>query len=439
MARSATGEPPALHIIVTPNPRQVNTAHHRRNYILGMINGGIFGFVDSVVSPYLVLSVFVNSLGAPNILVGLLPAIANGGWYLPQFLISHRLQRLPRKLGVYNGAAVVRIVCWVGITAFTFLLADRNPLLLLALFFLFYSIYCFAAGFAGTPFMDIVAKTIPVQRRGSYFGARDLWGALMSIGAGYLIARLLDPASAPEFPLNFGTLFLIATTAVVIGLAAFSLVIEPAEMNITEPITFRDQFRAARHLLRDNQTYRRFLFTRIMLAISDIATPFYAIYATTVLRVPAETIGIYIGIGTVASLIANPIWSRISDRRGNRIVLIGAASCILALPILALIFGLLPDSASLGLPFGILYLVSGIARPAANIAYPSYLLEISPAAERSLYIGFTNTMLGVATFVPVIGGVLLDLFGFRAVFFIAFAISLTAWWLANGMVEPREK
>lgn len=424
---------------MTLDPRQDNTTHYRRNFILGIINGGVFGFVDSVVSPYLVVSVFVNALGAPNILVGLLPALYNGGWYLPQFLISHRLQRLPRKLGVYISAALVRIACWIAITACTFFLAGRNPPLLLALFFFFYSIYCFAAGFSGTPFMDIVAKTIPVLRRGAYFGGRDLLGALMSIGAGLIIARFLDPATAPEFPLNFGLLFLVATIAVIIGLVAFSLIIEPAEASAAKAISFRDQLGVARRLLDGNYMYRRFLFTRIMLAISDIATPFYAIYATTVLHIPAETLGVYVGIGTISSLIANPIWSRISDRHGNRIVIVGAASCVLILPILALVFGFLPDSTSLGLPFGILYLVSGIARPAANISYPSYLLEISPAAERSLYIGFTNTILGVATFIPVVGGVLLDLFGFRAVFFIASAISLTAWWLARGMIEPRNK
>lgn len=413
--------------------------HYRRNYILGMINGGVFGFVDSIASPYLVLSVFVHALGGSNVLVGFLPAISAGGWYLPQFLISHRLQQLPRKLIVYTGAAVVRVICWTLIIVATFLLADKNPALLLALFFVFYSIYCLAAGLAGTPFMDIVAKTIPATRRGSYFGARDLYGALAAIGAGVIVTRLLNPAIAPPFPQNFGVLFLITGVAVTIGLGAFSRVIEPAEPVTPRGVTFAEQVQAARRLLRDNRVYRRFLFTRIVLAISDLATPFYAIYATTILKIPAEMIGVYIGISTVSNLIANPIWSRISDRRGNRIVLLGAATCLLALPVLALLFGFLPSGAALGLPFGILFLLSGVARPAANIAYPSYLLEIAPAGERALYISFTNTLLGIATFVPVIGGVLLDAFGFRVVFILALTLSSIAWGLARGMIEPRAK
>lgn len=402
-----------------------------------MTNGAMFGFVDSAASPYLVLPLFVNALGGSNLLIGLLPAIANGTWYFPQFLISHRLQRLPRKIKVYATAGFIRIVCWALLIVATFVLAQSNPALLLALFFLFYTIYGLAAGFAGTPFMDIVAKTIPTERRGSYFGNRDLVGALMAIAAGWVVNYFLSPDLAAIFPSNFGFLFLIVGSTVVIGLGAFSLIAEPAGIVPTDQITFREQLYAARQMVSANRGYRRYLLTRIVLAIADIATPFYAIYAIKILQIPAETVGAYIGIATISSLITNPLLSRASDRRGNRIVLIGAATGMLIMPIIALVFGLLPPSAALGLPFGVMFIVSGITRTAANISYPSYLLEIAPASERSLYIGFTNTMLGIATFIPVIGGVLLDLFGFRAVLFLGLAISALAWWLARGMVEPR--
>lgn len=393
--------------------------------------------MDSIVSPYLVLSVFVNALGAPNLLVGLLPAIGNGGWYLPQFLISHRIQQLPRKQIVYRSTAVVRVSCWTILIAATFLLAP-NPPVLLSVFFLLYAINALTSGMAGTPFYDIVAKTIPVERRGAYFGGRDLWGALTAIAGGYFISILLNPDLAPAFPINFAIIFALATLAIALGVGAFSLVNEPAGA-ATASVTFRDQVRAARILIRTNHTYRQFLLTRVVVAVSDIASPFYAIYATRVLGIPIETIGIYIGISTVAGLIANPLWSRASDRRGNRIVLLGAVSCLLTLPVLALVFGFLPAGPALALPFGALFLLNGIARPAANIAYPSYLLEIAPALERPLYVSFTNTILGIATFVPVIGGTLLDLFGFRALFVIALIVSLIAWGLARGLSEPRQK
>lgn len=421
-----------------PDPRIVAARHFRRNYICGLLNGAFFGFVDSVASPYLVLSLFVNTLGGSNFLVGLLPAINNGGWFLPQFLISHRLQQLPRKKVVYDIAAMIRVVCWIVLVVSTFLIGNTNATLLLVLFFIPYTLYSLAAGFAGAPFMDIVAKTIPVNRRGTFFGQRDLTGAMMAIGGSYIVSYFLNPELALAFPLNFAYLLLITGIAVILGLGSFSFVAEPVEATPAQGLTFRDQLHSARVIFLRNQIYRRFLLTRVAIAIADIATPFYAIYATRVLNIPLEIIGVYIAATTGASLFTNPLLSRLSDQRGHRIVLLIAATGMVAMPVLAMLFGLVPAGPALGLPFGLVFVITGITRTAGNIAYPSYLLEIAPAGERPLYIGFTNSILGVATFLPVVGGILLDLAGFRVILLLALVVAGIAWSLAKGMVEPRQ-
>lgn len=421
-----------------PDPRIVAARHFRRNYICGLLNGAFFGFVDSVASPYLVLSLFVNTLGGSNFLVGLLPAINNGGWFLPQFLISHRLQQLPRKKVVYDIAAMIRVVCWIVLVVSTFLIGNTNATLLLVLFFIPYTLYSLAAGFAGAPFMDIVAKTIPVNRRGTFFGQRDLTGAMMAIGGSYIVSYFLNPELALAFPLNFAYLLLITGIAVILGLGSFSFVVEPVEATPAQGLTFRDQLHSARVIFLRNQIYRRFLLTRVAIAIADIATPFYAIYATRVLNIPLEIIGVYIAATTGASLFTNPLLSRLSDQRGHRIVLLIAATGMVAMPVLAMLFGLVPAGPALGLPFGLVFVITGITRTAGNIAYPSYLLEIAPAGERPLYIGFTNSILGVATFLPVVGGILLDLAGFRVILLLALVVAGIAWSLAKGMVEPRQ-
>jgi MFS family permease len=413
--------------------------HFRRNYSLGLLNGALFGFIDSVVSPYLVLPLFITGLGGSAILVGLLPAIYNGGWFLPQFLISHRLQRLPRKLAVYNAAAIVRIICWSTFTIATFFIANSNPDLLLLVFFILFITYNLAAGVAGTPFMDIVAKTIPANRRGGFFGSRDLVGALCAIGAGYVINLFLGPEMTAQFPLNFAFIFLIAAVVITAGVLSYSFVVEPpAEPHTVREVTFREQVTAAKVLLRDNHRYLRYLFARILLAFADIASPFYAIYATSILHVPLETVGAYIVISTVSSLVTNPILSRLSDRRGNRIVVIGAAIASVVIPAIALVFGFLPNSPSLGLEFGLVFVFTGIARTASNISLPSYLLDIAPPEERPLYLGVTNSILGIATFIPVFGGVIVNVTGFFGVIVLALGFSAVALWLAIGLVEPRK-
>lgn len=419
------------------DPRLIAARHYRRNFLLGLTNGALFGFIDSLISPYLVMSLFVNSLGGSNFLVGLLPAIYNGGWFLPQFLISHRLQQMPRKKVLYNAISVVRVTCWACLILATFLIGASNPLLLLVVFFVLYTSYSLAGGVAGAAFMDVVAKTIPASRRGTFFGRRDLSGAIFAIGASYLIGVLLNPALAPPFPFNFGIVFLIAGVAIVFGLGAFIFVVEPVEKTTPEHLTFTKQLASAGRIFREDEVYRRYLLTRIAIAAADIATPFYAIYATRVLGVPPEVVGIYLALTTGASLITNPILSRVCDRRGNRVLLVGVAAGMLAMPLIALAFGFAAPGPALGLPFGILFIITGMTRTGGNIVLPSALLNIAPAQERPLYIGFTNTILGVATFLPILGGILLDIAGFRAILLLTAGVAALAGWLASGMVEPR--
>ncbi len=406
--------------------------------MMGVLNGALFGFVDNVISPYLVLSVFVNRLGGSNLLVGLLPALYFGGWFLPQFLVSHRLARLSRKLIAYNLAAVIRLTSWSVLILATFLVGASDPGLLLTLFFLCFAAFCFAGGLGGASFMNIVAKTIPVERRGTFFGRRDFTGALLAIGGGYIVNLLLSPETPLSFPNNFGILFVISGVAAAVGLGAFALVVEPVDIPGPQPLTFRRQLSSARRILYGDHIYRRYLLTRIALVAADIATPFYAIFATTVLHVPLDTVGIYIACTTGSILITNPILSRFSDRRGHRIVLLIAASGMPLMPLIALAFGVLPAGPQLGLPFALVFVVAGISRSAGNIAFPSYLLEIAPAEERPLYIGLTNTIVGVVTFLPLLGGLLLDLAGFDTILWLTVGISLLAWSLARGMVEPRQ-
>ena len=407
----------------------------RYNYTLGVINGAIFGFVDALIAPSLTLALFITQLGGSSLLVGLMSAIYNGGWFIPQFLISHRLQQLPLKKPVYTGAAAVRIVCWLLIVPATYFWGATNPTLLLAVFFVLMTIYSLAAGVAGNPFMAIVAKVIPIPRRGSFFGWREFGGTAMGLLAGYLVAVALSPERGLAFPDNFTLLFVVAFGAIGAGLMLFAQVREPREEITSGGMTFLQQVRAARAIVRQNHHYRRYLLTRFVLAAGDLATPFYAIYATRQLGAPEAIVGLYIAATTFSALFSTMVLSYLSDRRKLNWVLLIAASATPVIPLLALLFGWFGQAGSVAVAFSLIFLVYGVGRTAANISFPTYLLNLAPPEERTLYIGFTNTVLGIATFIPVVGGTLLDLFGFMPLFVITFCAAGFGLWLAIGLVR----
>jgi hypothetical protein len=78
--RSERGRAPAGTTVEGLSPDAA--LHSSRNFRLGVLNGIAFSAVEALIAPTLVLAWFINALGAPNVLVGFLPAILAGGWFL---------------------------------------------------------------------------------------------------------------------------------------------------------------------------------------------------------------------------------------------------------------------------------------------------------------------------------------------------------------------
>jgi hypothetical protein len=66
--------------------------HLRRNFSFGVLNGVFFSLFGALLDPSLVLSWFVSQLTTSNFLIGLIMPIQNGGWFLPQLVMSGCLQ-----------------------------------------------------------------------------------------------------------------------------------------------------------------------------------------------------------------------------------------------------------------------------------------------------------------------------------------------------------
>lgn len=413
----------------------------RRSFALGVANGALFELAERLIDPPLVLTWFVSRLTSSNLLIGLVSPLGDAGWFLPQIFVSGRIQRMPRKMPSYTISAVIRTVAWLLLVA-TVWLVD-NPFLLLVAFFTLYGVARLAAGLAGLAFFDVVAKTIPAQRRGSYFAWRMFLGGLLGLGAGWVAKTALNHPSLP-FPRGHAFLFALYCLVSIPAMAAFILIREPPGVATQQPVTLGQQLQRAGRLLRQDRVFRRYMAVRLVLALAGIALPFYGIYAKNVLRAPEGMVGVYVATRVGAQLLFNLPWGRCSDRRGNRLAMLllclGSGLTSLAALILVGLMGLLAPQGGwlpyLALP---LFLLDGAVRPAYALVGTNFLLELVPEAERPLYLGLSNTLVGVVVLISGFGGVVVDLFGFAGLFLLAFVLCLTAYGWTLGLPEPRVK
>jgi len=414
----------------------------RRSFALNVANGALFNFAERLIDPPVILPRFVSNYTSSNLLIGLAGPLGTAGWLLPQIFVSTRVQRMPLKKPAYIFAAIVRTFAWLALSATVWVIVD-SPALVLASFFGLYGLARLVSGIAGLSFFDITAKTVPARRRGSMFSLRQFIGGILGLGAGWIVSTVLNlPNVSPQR--GHAILFSAYCVVMIPALAAFIMVREPPGAIVPKPVNLQGQLRRAGGFLRQDVSYRRYLLTRLSLGLAGMALPFYAVFAKEVLSAPARMGGLYVTTSVGAQMLANLLWGRLSDRLGNRLVMrlhsVGKGlSLALALILLSLTSrdGLSLQVAYwpyLALP---LYAIEGAVRPAEMLTGSNFLLELAPTEERPLYLGLSNTLMGVVVLLSGFGGIVVDISGYGGIYVLSLALCLAGYLLATGLPEPR--
>jgi MFS family permease len=395
------------------------------NFRRGVANGIVFTMIEALIAPTLVLAWYINGLGAPNVVVGFLPAILAGGWFLPQMFVASRVQGLAYMNAWYRNVGIARAI-FMGVLALLTVVFAAQPTVLLVLFFVFFTLYAFSAGVSGIPWYEMVNKMISPRRRGTFFGLRNFWGGLVALAVAAPVGAIMSGEFGLVFPYNFALIFALTAAAVLLGVYSWSSTREPAAVQTSKPASVRELFQRGREAFRKDRDYRSFMVARVLISLATVADPFYVVYAKEVLGAPAATVGLYLGATSVASLLSNFFWSPLSDRASNRTVMTMTVLSTALVPMMAVAISLFVgqiDNTFLFTSFTIVFVLSGLAVGASRIVNNNMLLTVAPPAELATYVGFLNTVLGVVIFVPVLGGLLTDLVGYEPLFLISLALA----------------
>ena len=419
----------------------LNKSTNWRNYFLGIVNGVSTRVGMSVTHPSMVLSVFIRTLGGSNALVGLLPAIRFGGWFLPQFLAASWIQPRPRKVPVVVAMEGARILMYAALAVLTYSLGLSHPGLLLVLFFVLFTPSRLTAGSGALARLDAIGKVVPPSRRASFFADRNFWGGAIVFGLGFLVRFMLDPDRGLPFPSNFALLFGLSCLSFVVAALSFSQVRETQDLNQQSRHSLLAQLARAPGLVRQDPDFRRYLLVRILLNMVRIADPFYAVFALDMLGAPPSMVGFYLSAMTLADILSNLVWQRAERMHGTYAIvqassLLTAVAPLLAaaLPWLMHLFGFTVERHGL-LPaylFTSVFLLAGSSNSGRTIGLMALLLDIAPDQERASYVGLVNTVLGFVSFLPIFAGVIIDRVGFEPIFFSTTLLLLLGYLVTLG-------
>ena len=396
------------------------------NFWLGVYNGIFVNGAEAFFHSSLVLAPFLAALGAPPVLIGLIPALRVGGWFLPQLLVASRLAHEPFKMPWYRRMSLIRFISYVIMVSSVFLVSNYTVLMVIVLTMI--AINAVSSGVTGVPFAEITAKVVPHYRLGTFWALRNAIGGGLALLSGLVLRKVL--ASDLAFPHNFGVLFLLGTILISIAYLSFCLVREPeGKPHIKEP--FRAMIKKIPPTLRSNASFRRYLRVRFLALLALLADPFYAVYALQNLNAPASMLGVFVIMATVASITANFLFRKPANKAHNVTILQVSIGLLILAPLMAL---LLPSWHA----FGIVFMFSAAGQSGVGIAAWNLLYAIAPEEERPMYVGTANSLLSLPSLAPIMAGFLVGLLGYQLTFLLAFAAAVTALSFSFRFKEMRK-
>jgi len=407
----------------------------RHNSIAYAVDYASFNLGMTFVNISSVFPALVGQLTDSAPIIGLIGTVWRGCWLLPQLPVGQWINRQPRKKRfMMLSASIGRIPFWI-VAAALWLGLAKNPTVLLILLFSAFGILAAGDGLATLAWFDIMARALPAKVRSRVISLAQLFGGILGVGTGLLVSLILSSSKLP-FPTNYGLLFTLASLFIGVSTVALSRIREP------EP-SFQKSTAGAHHqtnlwaLVRGDRHLVYFIVCRILVGLAELSLPFYVGHAQDTLHLPTGIIGAFVIAQTLGGVAASALLGVAGAHRGPRYVIrVGSAISALG-PIFALAAHL-SGASWLGKAYPFVFITLGVANNVRFIGFFNYLLEIAPEEIRPTYVGLSNTILGLLTLAPTMGGWLLESTSYSTLFGATAIFALVGFTLTLGLKLPAD-
>ena len=404
--------------------------NYRWNFTVIVMDITCFGASLALASVTSVMPAFVRRLTDSAVLVGLIGTVFTGFQLLPQLPMGQLVKDKPRKKPYVLAAMVGRISFWLIAGALWAGLAS-HPGAMLILFFVCLALFAGIDGLGLVPWLDIVARAIPLRKRGRMMGTAHFFTGLVGIAAGAVVGLVLGRLA---FPTNYALLFTLAVICQILSFVAIVLLREPPQDSV--PRIEKHDKGSWFHPLTDDPVFRRLMLCRILFGSLGLAIPFYVMHAGDVLHLPENAVGGFVVAQTLAGVVSGAGLGLISDRWGpRRVIHIGSAVAATG-PLFALTAHL-SRAGWLVHGYSLVFVALGVANSTLSLGLSNYLLEIAPDGIRPTYLGLGHTIGGLTALAPTIGGWLLQATSYTTLFGLTALGVMASLVLSFGLTPAR--
>ena len=404
-------------------------AHLRRNFAGHFIHGmlGLTGF-RLIYAPTFIPT-YIHRLTGSDALVGLGTSLLQLGAILSPIFSASRFETQPTILRYAIRTGLLMRVCILGLALAGWFLTGRTLLVVtLACFFLLGTFN----GIQRVCFQMLMAKVIPMNRRGRLQAWRNITGGLIAAGLSYVAGRYL--IGRDVWGNGYATTFFLAFLLTSAGLTVLRFfMVEPVPPTLRPQMRFVDRVKTFPTLLADRD-YRWFILAEALCVAARIASPFYILYAGREIGLSGTVIGelslAYLGADTGSNLL----WGNLGDRTGYRATFLGAAG-LWGAGVATLLLVHQPWAVLLA------FAMLGAGNSGYQMSQQTMVLEFGERADVAMRLALSTTIEGlISTVGPLAGGLIATTLGYPVLMSLSLVFLTGSFGLILFKVaEPRRR
>ncbi|WP_417496322.1 MFS transporter [Maricaulis sp.] len=384
------------------------------------VRNGMFFKIMETLSIGVFLTAYALSLGASNLVIGVLAAIPSLT-QLAQLPAVYLVERIASRRLVAVSLTLASRLLLLGAAAAALLQPGPSALLLLVVAFAIR--YIFGA-IAGCAWNSWVRDFLPPERRGVFSAQRLTWmtvmAAIAALAGGVFVDNWTGLTGLPQI-YAYSALLVIATFSGVLETFAMAQIPEPTPL----PLEHGPEQKTGLFSPLKEKNFRRlitFLFSWNF--ASHLAAPFFAVQMLRQLGLDLTTVMMLTALSQGANALVTGTFGSLADRYSNKRVLQFAAPLFIAC-IFAWTFTSLPERHVFTMPLLVgIHILTGIATAGVTLASGNMANALSPTngATRHLALVAAFTAIAAGT-APIIGGLYADVLA-------NYQFSLTVNWSA---------
>ncbi|MEH2165368.1 MAG: MFS transporter [Nostoc sp.] len=418
---------------------------------------GVFAAIFSIGTGGVLLGNFLVELGASPIVFGMLasiPMLANLFQPIGAYLSERSTSRFQYSLGIYGIARLLWLILVIGIVSFSWGGLNSNQLVVLSLLILVCS--HLLGGLGTASWFSWIAMLVPRRLRGRYFGLRNSIANLTELISLPIAGLAISHWSGGSIQ-GYGVILLLGIIFGIVSLGCQYLQVdinpqlqntyyanssqtseiqsdsvpnEPGEISeaisLPQIPTPQNQIDSS---IWKNSNFLVFLlyFGSWAFAVS-LSAPFFNLYLLDTLNLDVSWVTFYNSLRAGAHMLMLIVWGRLTDKIGNRPILISTGILIAVIPWLWLTIGSSPLDLWLWLP--LLHIFIGANWGGVDLCNNNLQIEIAPVKNQSIYFATAAAVAGASGALgATIGGFIAQFagsFGIAEVFIVSGVLRLAS-------------